>query len=115
VRNSYVESQRFNAVTAEKRRQEALGWKAVSAYDGATFAIDLTDKTGAVIGDAIVVARIGHPAHENDDHTVTLLQEGGARYVAPMALDPGIWAAHLSVTGPRGEVWTREIRFTVKG
>ena len=115
VKNSYVESQRFNAVTAEKRRQEALGWTAVTDYDGSNISVELTDSAGNAIRDAVVSARIGHPVHENDDRTVTLLGEGGARYTAPVALDPGIWAAHLSVTGPRGEIWTREIRFTVNG
>lgn len=113
VKNSYVESQRFNEVTAEKRRQEALGWTARTAYDGAVFSIDLADKAGAAIRDAVVTAKIGHPVHENADRTVTLLPEGGARYAAPVELASGIWAANLSVTGPRGEVWTREIRFEV--
>ena len=36
-------------------------------------------------------------------------------YAAETDLTPGIWAADVNVTGPRGEVWTREIRFIVKG
>ena len=29
-------------------------------------------------------------------------------------LDSGIWNVDLSVTGPKGEVWTHSIRFLVK-
>ncbi|TCD14936.1 FixH family protein [Oricola cellulosilytica] len=114
VKNSYVESQRFNTVTAEKRAQQALGWKAVAGYGDNTLSIDLTDAAAAPIRNAIVTARVGHPAHENNDLTVTLLDEGGANYAAPVELTPGLWAAHLTVTGPDGTVWTREIRFTVE-
>jgi nitrogen fixation protein FixH len=52
---------------------------------------------------------------DRDDQTVTLLAEGGARYAAEVALRPGVWNVDLSVTGPKGEVWTRAIRFMVKG
>jgi nitrogen fixation protein FixH len=115
VKNSYVESQRFNDVTAEKRRQAELGWVAVVAYDADAFSIDLSDKNGNMIRDAIVTAKIGHPANERADRTVTLNAADAGRYVAPVALDPGYWSAYVTVTGPKGEVWTREIRFTVKG
>jgi nitrogen fixation protein FixH len=67
VKNSYVESQRFNEVTAEKRRQEALGWSAATGYDGEAFSVELTDAGGNAIRDAIVTAKIGHPVHENAD------------------------------------------------
>ncbi|WP_421858573.1 FixH family protein [Oricola sp.] len=114
VKNTYVESQRFNEVTAELRRQQALGWSAATDYDGSVFTVALTDRDGKAIEDAIVTARLGHPAHENADRMVTLVADGDAGYAAAADLAHGIWAARLSVTGPRGEVWTREIRFTVK-
>lgn len=114
VKNSYVESQRFNEVTAEKRRQAALGWTAALAYEGGVLAIDMKDKTGEAIRDAIVSAKIGHPVQNRDDQTVTLLAQGGAHYAADVVLTPGIWDAELTVTGPKGEIWTHGIRFFVK-
>ncbi|WP_193176890.1 FixH family protein [Oricola nitratireducens] len=115
VPNSYVASQHFNDVTAEKRRQAALGWSAKMDYEDGVFFVDLTDPDGNAIRDAVIAAKIGHPVQDRDDQTVTLLAEGGARYAAEVALRPGVWNVDLSVTGPKGEVWTRAIRFMVKG
>lgn len=114
VENSYVESQRFNEVTAEKRRQAALGWTADLTYEDGVFSVDLKDKNSQAIRDAIVSAKIGHPVQNRDDQTVTLLAKGGAHYAADVALSPGIWDAELTVTGPKGEIWTHGIRFFVK-
>jgi len=114
VKNSYVESQRFNDVTAEKRRQAALGWSASTSYENGVFSLDLTDDEGIAIRDAVVTALIGHPVQDRNDKTVTLLAEGGARYAGEVMLDSGIWNVDLSVTGPKGEVWTHSIRFLVK-
>lgn len=114
VKNSYVESQRFNEVTAEKRRQAALGWSAETGYDAGIFFVDMTDDAGDPIRGAIVSAKIGHPVQERDDRTVTLLDRGEGGYAGEVDLDPGIWNADLTVTGPKGEIWTRAIRFLVK-
>ncbi|WP_346433403.1 FixH family protein [Oricola sp.] len=115
VKNSYVESQRFNTVTAEKRRQAELGWSADLTHEKGVFAVDLTDKDGNYIRDAIVLAKIGHPVQERDDQTVTLNAERGGRYAADVDLRPGLWDVDLTVTGPKGEIWTHSIRFLVKG
>lgn len=115
VQNSYVESQRFNEVTAEKRRQAALGWTAALAYEDGVLAIEMRDKNSEAIGGAIVTAKIGHPVQNRDDQTVSLIAKGGAQYAADVMLTPGIWDAELTVTGPKGEIWTHGIRFLVKG
>lgn len=114
VKNSYVESQRFNEVTAEKRRQAAFGWTAVLTYEDGVLAVDMKDKNSVAIRDAIVIAKVGHPVQNRDDQTVTLLARGGAQYAADVVLTPGIWEAELTVTGPKGEIWTHGIRFFVK-
>lgn len=114
VQNSYVESQRFNEKTQERLRQAEMGWSGDVAYDGTTFSLALTDKDGTALKDCIVTARIGHPATSAEDRMVQMEQRGDS-YAAETELTPGIWAADVNVTGPRGEVWTREIRFIVKG
>ena len=114
VQNSYVESQRFNTVTQERLRQAELGWNSDVAYDGTTFSLALTDKSGMALEDCVVTARIGHPASSADDRMLQMEFRDGS-YAAETELTPGIWAADVNVTGPRGEVWTREIRFIVKG
>ncbi len=113
VQNSYVESQLFNEKTKEKLRQAELGWSGDVSYEAGTFSIALTDKAGAALEDCIVTARIGHPASSADDRTVQMAYRDGV-YAGETELAPGIWAAMVTVTGPRGEIWTREIRFMVK-
>jgi len=114
VPNSYVASQHFDAVTAEKRRQAELGWTAALTHDDGVFAVDLKDKDGNFIRGAVVSAKIGHPVQEKNDQTVTLLEKGGGAYAADVTLDPGVWYVALTVTGAKGEVWTHTIRFLVK-
>ena len=67
------------------------------------------------IPDAIVLAKIGHPVQQRDDQTVTLVATGGAHYAGDVDLRPGLWDVDLTVTGPKGEIWTHSIRFLVKG
>jgi nitrogen fixation protein FixH len=115
VKNSYVESQRFNEVTAEKRRQMALGWRAETDYADGLFTAGMTDKDGDPLRGAVISAKIGHPVQEKNDQTVTLIDRGGGVYSAEVALDPGVWNVDLTVTGSKGEIWTHAIRFLVKG
>ena len=96
-------------------RTAALGWTAALAYEDGVLGIDMRDKNSEAIRDAIVIAKIGHPVQNRDDQTVTLIARGGAHYAADLVLTPGIWDAELTVTGPKGEIWTHGIRFMVKG
>ncbi|GAB4348020.1 MAG: FixH family protein [Oricola sp.] len=114
VPNSYVASQHFDEVTAEKRRQAELGWSAALSHDDGVLAVDLKDKDGNYIRNAIVSAKIGHPVQDRDDQTVTLLEKGGGAYAAEVELRPGLWDVDLTVTGPKGELWTHSIRFLVR-
>lgn len=113
VQNSYVESQLFNEKTEERLRQAELGWSGTVDYEAGVFSISLADKAGEPLADCIVTARIGHPATEAHDRTVQMRYSDGI-YLSETDLTPGLWAAFVNVTGPRGEVWTREIRFVVK-
>lgn len=115
VKNSYVASQKFQQVTAEKEAQIALGWQAGIAYDSGTFEVELTDKAGNPVTNVQAVVELGRPAHENDDHTVTLLETAKGRFAGATDLAPGLWQADITASGPTGTVWTRSIRFTVKG
>ncbi len=114
VKNSYVESQRFNEVTAERRRQALLEWTGAFSYEDGMLSLALTERTGIVVGGATVTARLGRPATAAEDHVVTLAAEG-LSYRAADRLKPGIWEAQVAVIGRDGEVWTRAYRFMVKG
>jgi len=114
VKNSYVASQEFNEVTAEKRRQLAMGWKATPAYEAGTLTLDMRDAGQAPIADAIITARLGRPAYEADDHLVQFAETAPGTYEGRTELSAGVWNADVTVTGAGGDVWTRTLRFNVQ-
>lgn len=114
VKNSYVASQEFNEVTAEKRRQLAMGWKATPAYENGTLTINLDDARQAPIQDAIITAKLGRPSYEAQDHMVQFAETAPGVYTGQTELAGGIWNADLTVTGAGGDIWTRTLRLSVK-
>ncbi len=112
VQNSYVASQNFNATTAAKRREAALGWQGTISHDSRSFSLHLRDATGRPVFAGEVTAVIGRPANAAEDFTVDLTAAGNGTYSAPAALAPGIWQAHVAVTSTTGDRWTSIYRFT---
>ncbi|MEL6436094.1 MAG: FixH family protein [Pseudomonadota bacterium] len=115
VKNSYVASQQFNEVTAEKEAQLALGWKAIPTYERGELQIALTDKDKEALTNAIIVAKVGRPAFESEDHMLQMAELENGTYGAATDLGPGVWDADVKVTGAKGEIWTRKLRFRVGG
>ena len=111
--NPYRDSQRFEATTEERLKEVALGWSAALAHEDGQVRISLTDRAGAPLIGAVVTARFGRPAHENDDRSAEFQQIAGGDYTAPVTLESGVWIAEIVVIGPRGESWHKAIRFTV--
>lgn len=114
VKNSYVESQRFDAETAARRRQTALGWTVHTSYEDGVFTVSLADGAGRAIRDASVEATIGHPASEREDRTIVLRAGPGGSYAAPTDLGAGIWEASVVVTGTEAQPWEKAVRFVVE-
>lgn len=114
VKNSYVASQQFNEVTAEKRRQLAMGWKATPSYADGVLTLDLRDAGRAPIADAIVTARLGRPSYDAQDHTVQFAERAPGLYAGATRLAGGVWNADVTVTDTGGAVWTRTLRLTVR-
>ncbi|RNC90640.1 MAG: cytochrome oxidase [Oricola sp.] len=114
VKNSYVASQHFNEVTAEKRRQLAMGWKAVPEYSEGVLTLIMHDAAQEPIEDAIITARLGRPSFEAQDHTVQFAEGEAGTYAGSTDLASGVWNADVTVTGAGGDVWTRTLRFTVQ-
>lgn len=112
VKNSYVESQKFNAVTTKRLEQEALGWTGIPDYRAGIFSFKLMDRTGTIIGGAAISARIGRPSTAAEDRTVELAAAGPV-YAAATELRLGIWEAQVSVAGAHGETWMKSYRFVV--
>jgi len=114
VKNSYVASQHFNENTAKRRAEIAMGWHTEITYDNGFIAIELEDRNGAPIQDAIVTAKLGRPAFEADDRIAQFNEDAQGHYAAPAALSTGVWMADFTVTTADGKVWTKPYRFFVK-
>lgn len=114
VKNSYVESQRFNDVTAARIEGDRLGWKLATVYSDGTLRLDIADAAGAGITDAAIEAKLGRPVHENEDHTLAFTHQGGGLYSGQTALSGGVWQADFAISRPNGEVWQKSYRFLVK-
>lgn len=114
VQNSYVASQQFNEVTAEKRAQMAMGWKAVPEYEDGTLTLFMNNAQTQPINDAIITAELGRPSYEAEDHMVQFKQSGPGVYEASTQLNEGVWNADVTVTGAGGDLWTRTLRITVR-
>lgn len=114
VKNSYVASQQFNEVTAERVKSAELGWQAVVRYDAGMFALTLSHADGRPVYADRMVAMVGHPATSRDDRKLELSAMGGGVYSASASLTPGLWQADFEAEAADGTPWRHSIRFRVK-
>lgn len=112
VKNTYVESQKFNDRTDAFKKQAAMGWQYDVTYTDGQLSISLLDSFSAPLKNAIVVADIGRPVQEGEDQTLQLAEING-QYSVNTDLAPGLWRARFKVIGPLGEQWQRTQRFSI--
>lgn len=112
VKNTYVESQKFNQRTETFKKQAAMGWQYDVTYADGQFSVSLLDSFSAPIKNAIVVADIGRPVQEGEDQILQLAETNG-QYSVDAELAPGLWRARIKVIGPLGEQWQRTARFSL--
>jgi len=91
VKNGYVASQQYNDVLAQARAQRTLGWTADLAIENGTLVFTILDRNGAKIPGLDVAARIGRPAHDNEDADIRFSPRTGGVYIAGPALGEGQW------------------------
>jgi nitrogen fixation protein FixH len=114
VANSYVASQQFNKGLDAARREQERGWQAAFDLAGGRLAVDLKDKAGAPLTGLDVSVTFARPAHEGEDHAVTLVSLGDGRYEAAAPLAPGLWSAEVLVRQDGEQHLKRLYRFVVK-
>lgn len=114
VKSSYVASQHFNEVTAQKQAHAAMGWQTAIDYQDQQLTVTVTDNTGSVIENAIVTAALGRPAHEQLDRTLQFAETNAGTYTVSEVLEPGLWQADFTVTDAKGVIWTKSYRFITK-
>lgn len=114
VKNSYVASQHFNEVTAQKQAQIAMGWQSSVTYENDRMVLQIADKNNAKIDNAIVTAAVGRPAHEQLDRILQFAETTPGTYAVDETLEPGQWQADFTVTSATGIVWTKSYRFIAR-
>lgn len=104
---AYDKGRRYNHIIAERRQQEALGWRFAAGIDAKPGApgilrVELSGPDGVQMDDATVSVELVRPASVGEDITVLLDAVGAGRYQHAVALKhAGLW--ELRITARRGE------------
>ena len=105
VANSYVASQTFDA---ERKAQIALGWTAKSEVVQGTFRLAITGPDGRPVQPAKLEVLVGRVTGAADDQTPELSYDGTA-FVAPMALQPGLWQVMIRAEAVDGTLFHQRL------
>jgi nitrogen fixation protein FixH len=92
-------SNHYDEVLAHVQRDAALGWIVrVLPGDAGRPVLELTDRSGAPLPDAVVEATAVRPLGPPETTRLVFRADGAGRYVADAALtSPGQWEVQLSV------------------
>jgi len=79
---------------------QALGWHAAIALgDNRDITVRLSDKEGAALEGAAVIAKLTRPVQDGYDFEISLNDRGGGVYSAPAEFPlPGQWNVRIFVT-----------------
>ncbi len=114
VKNSYVESQKFNAELERSRKQASLGWVGTLSRLDSGVGFSLQDGDGAgVIVDRISVT-FKRPATEIQDHSINLAAKAAGQYQGNVELAQGRWTASVGVFSSGQRKWRMDYHIMVK-
>lgn len=113
VKNSYVESQKFNAHLAAEAAQKALGWKGSVAYADGLLSYELLNKDGQPVKVEYAAAEVRRPSHEREDQTLTLYPAND-RYEATFELGYGAWDVFVTTKSADGTPYVHRERILVQ-
>jgi len=94
----------YNRRIAADERQRALHWQAslTAARDGQA-RFDLATSDGTPVPGLTVIATLGRPSSDDQDHTLTFTEPAPGHYVAVgPAIDPGTWVIALQARDVAG-------------
>jgi len=93
----YTKGLRFNDQIREAELYEQLGWKIAARFAPATarrgrIEVQLADRGGAPLSDAVITAEFSRPVEKGHDFTLTLSPLGQGRYAADAEFPlSGVW------------------------
>lgn len=111
-RNTYYASQNFDA---DRRAQQALGWKVTDSYDGGILRLDIIDAASglpAELGDLEVL--VGRPTEAAQDQTPVFIRDGGG-WIAPVDLGHGKWLIRIEAHAKDGTRFRQNLQLFVEG
>lgn len=113
VRNSYVASQTFDA---ERKAQEALGWRLEPLYDRETgeLRLSFTDAAELPAEVAGLSVLVGRPTQAADDLRPGFIRKGDD-FVAAVDLAPGYWLLRVEAEARDGTPFRQRLRIHVRG
>ena len=98
VKNTYVESQRFDEEVALEREMQQRGWQTELTLATDAVSYRIVDAQGQpVIADTVTVT-LKRPVGIKQDEQVTLSHSGEGHYTADVTLEPGQWIAKVRAT-----------------
>lgn len=108
--NAYQRGLAYNRTLAAAAEQAELGWKVGFAFSQQVarrgiVQVDLEDRFGNLVQDALVRARFVRPTQEGHDLTIDLTHQAGGRYLAEVDLPlDGQWDIRIDATS-HGQTW----------
>ncbi len=109
VKNSYVESQKFNGVLQSSRQQDALNWKGTLSSTGEGLQFELRKPGGEFVVARNVTMILRRPATEVLDKKYVLDRLGEGTYGRDLKPAPGAWTAEinaeLAAKGDEAKKW----------
>lgn len=113
VKNAYVASQEFNAVTA-RREQAATGISFTLHYERPNLTLALMRSDGTAVAAAQVTVVLGRPSQEGEDQVMTLLPRGNGIFSTVTTLGPGQWSGEARADIDGHGPWLRPLRILVR-
>ena len=114
VKNSYVESQKFNAKLAQSRQQADLGWRGKIMSTAGGVSATLTDGDGNDVSVDELAINFGRPVSEAQDAKVLLKRSTGGSYFGPVDLAAGFWNAEIVARHSGARDWRMNYRILVR-
>lgn len=114
AKNGYVASIDFKDKREANDLQKKLGWTTSLTYSATKLAVEVRDKTGAVIKDLKIVANVRRPTTEKQDIPLAFRFANDGKYHANAKLAPGQWLLDLRASGDTSERYRKTYRFVIK-
>ncbi len=114
VKNSYVESQKFNKYLEDGEKQDKLGWKSDLTSDKGLITLSFHDKAGQPIDNLQITAIAQRPVHEHEDKVLQLSLLSDGKYSHKNSLSSGLWNIKVVARGKQKEMFKQIYQIEIR-